>query len=75
MYNPPRGFVSSANQLPTDTTYPYYVGGHYDVYRGLIINRYLTQMSGIVPEDMQQMQTDNYNVFAETALPFDSPFT
>ena len=25
--NPERGFVSSANQLPADTTYPYYIGG------------------------------------------------
>ncbi|MGN6541207.1 MAG: penicillin acylase family protein, partial [Ginsengibacter sp.] len=26
LVNPERGFVSSANQLPTDTTYPYYLG-------------------------------------------------
>jgi penicillin amidase len=45
--NPPRGFVSSANQVPADTTYPYYLGGDYDVYRGLQINRMLEIMSGI----------------------------
>lgn len=68
--NPPRGFVSSANQMPADTSYPYYLGGRYDVYRGLIINRYLEGTQLATPADMQQMQTDNYNVFAETALPF-----
>jgi penicillin G amidase len=68
--NPSRGFVSSANQWPTDTTYPYYTGGHYDLYRGIEINRRLEQMNAITPEDMQALQNDNYNVFAEYALPF-----
>lgn len=68
-YNPDRGFVSSANQLPTDTTYPYYLGGNYPPYRGLIINRYLREMSAITPEDMQRLQVENYNVFAEMARP------
>lgn len=67
--NPARGFISSANQLPTDTTYPYYLGGDHDLYRGKIINRHLSQMNGIVPADMKKLQTDNYNLFAETALP------
>ena len=68
--NPEQGFVSSANQLPADTTYPYYLGGDYDVYRGFQINRMLEIMNGITPEDMQRMQNDNYNAFAETAVPY-----
>jgi penicillin amidase len=67
--NPASGFVSSANQIPADTVYPYYLGGDYDVYRGVMINRLLSGMYNITPEDMQKMQNDNYNVFAETALP------
>jgi penicillin amidase len=66
---PNRGFVSSANQMPTDTTYPYYLGGSYPLYRGLIINRYLRRMNNITIDSMKKMQTDNYNVFAEEALP------
>ncbi|WP_207493033.1 penicillin acylase family protein [Aridibaculum aurantiacum] len=69
MLNPPRGFVSSANQLPVDNTYPYYLGGSYPVYRGVIINRLLNQMNNITPNDMMQLQTNNYNVFAEMARP------
>jgi penicillin G amidase len=69
MMNPERGFVSSANQQPTDTTYPYYLGGTYALYRGLIINRYLKQMSNIEAADMQRLQVENYNVFAELARP------
>ncbi|MEO6820108.1 MAG: penicillin acylase family protein [Ginsengibacter sp.] len=67
--NPGRGFVSSANQLPADSTYPYYLGGNYPPYRGWTINKKLTSMSNITPEDMMAMQTDNYNVFGEMAQP------
>ncbi|MEO5966718.1 MAG: penicillin acylase family protein [Ferruginibacter sp.] len=68
-YNPERGFISSANQRPVDSTYPYYLGMDYPSSRGFIINRMLTQKNNITVEDMKAMQTDNYNVFAEMALP------
>jgi penicillin amidase len=63
--NPERGFVSSANQRPVDGTYPYFIPGGYDVYRGLEINRRLAKMNGITTTDMQQLQNVNYNPFAE----------
>jgi penicillin amidase len=69
MLNPEQGFVATANQLPADTLYPFYLGGRHDMYRGVIINRKLRAMNGITPMDMQAMQTDNYNVFAEMARP------
>ncbi len=68
-YNPERGFVSSANQKPADSTYPYYLGRNYPPYRGLIINRKLTAINSISPQDMMAMQTNNYDVFAEMARP------
>ncbi|MFW2476484.1 MAG: penicillin acylase family protein [Sediminibacterium sp.] len=69
--NPERGFVSSANQKSTDETYPYYLGAGSDfpVYRGVIINKKLAAMNNITAADMQAMQTDNYNVYAEMARP------
>ena len=67
--NPARGFVSSANQLPTDTKYPYYLGGSYPLYRGLSINRNLSAMKNISIADMQALQTNNYDVFAAIARP------
>jgi len=69
MLNPERGFVSSANQLPTDTSYPYYLGGSFPNYRGWTINKRLGQMADITPQDMMDLQTNNYNVFAEMARP------
>jgi penicillin G amidase len=68
-FNPARGFVSSANQLPTDTAYPYYLGGSYPLYRGFLINRRLNSMNNITTDDMKKLQTENYNVFAELARP------
>ena len=68
-YNPERGFISSANQKPVDESYPYYLGRNYPPYRGIIINRRLNAMSNITPQDMMALQTDNYDVFAETARP------
>ncbi|MEN9686565.1 MAG: hypothetical protein RLZZ28_2351 [Bacteroidota bacterium] len=71
MYNPPRGFVSSANQKSVDSSYPYYIGaaGSFPLYRGICINRKLYEMENVTPEDMQHMQMNNYNVFAEMARP------
>ncbi|MBS1747732.1 MAG: penicillin acylase family protein [Bacteroidetes bacterium] len=70
MLNPERGFVSSANQEPYVTrTYPYYIPGTYNLYRGWLINRNLSAMHNITVNDMMQLQTNLYNLEAEKALP------
>jgi penicillin amidase len=68
-HNPERGFVSSANQLPADTSYPYYLGRNYPLARAFRVNRMLSKMNGITPGDMMALQTDVHNVFAEWAMP------
>jgi penicillin G amidase len=68
-YNPERGFVSSANQHPADSSYPYYLGNDYPIYRGLLINKKLSSMQGITTDDMKALQTDNYNIVAEEIAP------
>ncbi|MFN5987024.1 MAG: penicillin acylase family protein, partial [Chitinophagaceae bacterium] len=69
--NPERGFVSSANQKSVETTYPYYLGtaASFPLYRGISVNKQLAAMSNITAEDMQALQTNNYNVFAAMARP------
>ncbi len=69
-YNPPEGFVSSANQAATDSTFPYHMFGYYDLFRGMRIKEQLSGMQGITPEDMMRLQKDNKNRLAEAALPF-----
>ena len=64
--DPPRGFVSSANQDPTDETYPYYLGDFYDVpFRALRINQLLRGEETVTPDYLVRMQGDDYSVFAE----------
>ena len=67
--NPPRAFVSSANQRSADTDYPYYFNGGFADYRGRIINARLAGMDDITVEDMMALQTDNYSLFAQELLP------
>lgn len=68
--NPPRGFVSSANQFSTDPTYPYYLGWHFaPAYRGLRINDRLTKLQNATADSLRLLQNDNYNLVAERLLP------
>jgi len=68
--NPERGFLSSANQIPVDSTYPYY---HYDRgfehYRNRRINNRLSELDNITIEDMKRLQNDNYHLLAAEILP------
>ncbi|MEP6615753.1 MAG: penicillin acylase family protein [Ginsengibacter sp.] len=69
LFNPSRGFVSSANQRPTDTLYPYYLGRGYPPYRAIIINRKLNEMNQATCQDMMKLQTSTENIFAKMAIP------
>jgi penicillin G amidase len=68
--NPPRGFVSSANQSSTDPTYPYYINWRFEqYYRGKRINDKLTVMQKATVDSMRIMQMDNYSMLAQDVLP------
>jgi penicillin amidase len=68
--NPPRGFVSSANQSSTDTTYPYYINWSFGGYeRGKRINDRLAAMKNATVDSMRLLQTDFYSIRAQDVLP------
>ena len=69
VYNPPRGFVSSANQNPTDSTYPYNYSGWFERYRNRRINHLLDSLSDLTTDDMKWLQNDTYNLMAKEILP------
>ncbi len=69
LVNPQRGFVSSANQAPTDTTYPYYYTGVFEEFRNRTINRALRADTAVTFESMRSLQLNNLNLLAEEALP------
>lgn len=69
--NPERNFVSSANQYPADSTYPYYIHAtNYEAYRNRRINQVLQEATAIVPEDLMKLQNDNFNLKAAESLPY-----
>ncbi len=69
--NPSQGFLSSANQHPVDSLYPYYIyDHHYEYYRNRRINDRLKSLSQIVPKDFMNLQNDNYNYRASESLPW-----
>jgi penicillin amidase len=67
--NPESGFVSSANQRPVDSAYPYFIPGKYDLYRGYTINKRLSELQQITPQDMMALHNENYNAFAQMMRP------
>lgn len=67
--NPDRGFVSSANQHPTDTLYPYYYNGIFEEFRNVRINDLLSKNNGITIDFMKSLQGDNLNQIAMKFLP------
>jgi penicillin amidase len=68
--NPPRGFVSSANQESAAPDYPYYMDDVYAPFeRGRRINDRLSDLDNITKEDMQELLMDNYSYHASEILP------
>ncbi|WP_291782103.1 penicillin acylase family protein, partial [Cecembia sp.] len=68
--NPERGFVSSANQHSTDSSYPYYLfDNSFEHYRNRRLNNVLEQSENITLEDMKKLQFDQFHLHAAEALP------
>lgn len=68
--NPPRGFVSSANQSSVDPSYPYYINWEFaPSERGRRINERLTSMTKATVDSLRMLQNDNYNLKARDMLP------
>ena len=68
--NPEQGFICSANQHPTDNSYPYYLSeSFWPSFRALRINEVLQNNNNISIDDMVSLQLDNTNMLAKTILP------
>lgn len=68
--NPPREFVSSANQFSADPTYPYYLGWQYSPSeRGRRINERLEKMEKATIDSLRGLQIDNMNIRARRLIP------
>lgn len=67
--NPAQGYLSSANQCVTDSTYPYWYNGDYGELRAWRINQALAEMPKVTVQDMFALQNDDYSVLAGTVMP------
>lgn len=72
--NPPRQFVSSANQSSTDPTYPYYINWEFSPYeRAKRINDRLAVMKDANVDSMRNLQMDSYSIIAQNLMPYILP--
>ncbi len=69
--NPPRGFVSSANQSSVNPKeYPYYINWAFaETERGRRINQRLEKMTAATVDSLRLLQNDNFNLRAHDVLP------
>jgi penicillin amidase len=67
--NPSCNYIVSANQRPTDASYPYYYSGYYSEKRAERINIMLERENAFDITKMEAMQLDNTNAFAVESLP------
>jgi penicillin amidase len=67
--NPAQGYLASANQRPVDSSYPYFIPGKFLNARSISINHHLQNMQQITVDDMKKLQTNYFNVTAESARP------
>jgi penicillin amidase len=68
--NPERGFISSANQHPVDSSYPYYVfNDGYETYRNRVINDFFRSKETFNIQDFKDLHNNNYNLQASELLP------
>jgi len=68
-FNPTQGYLASANQLVTDSTYPYWYNGNYTELRAWRINQVLDTLHGATIYDMFALQNDDFSVLASQTLP------
>ncbi len=67
--NPDQGYLASANQCVTDSTYPYWYNGDYTEFRAWRINEVLSKTNNATIADMFALQNDNFSVLARNVLP------
>lgn len=68
-FNPAQGYLASANQTVTDTTYPYWYNGYFYEFRSWRINQVLQRTTAATVQDMFALQQDVFSVLAANVLP------
>lgn len=68
--NPAQGWLASANQVPTDTSYPHDLGwGHPTGRRSLRVHQLVADADSLTPEEAGAIMLDDLNLHAAAILP------
>ncbi|MCL4507422.1 MAG: penicillin acylase family protein, partial [Chloroflexi bacterium] len=71
LYNPPEGFIATANNAPVDDQYPYFLGENWDQgYRIRRIRELIQAKDKLSVDDIKLIQGDTYSEFAPEVLPY-----
>ena len=71
LFNPPEGFVATANNAVVDAKYPYFLGKDWDYgYRVRRIRQMILSKDKLSVDDMKQIQADTQSLFAAEVLPY-----
>jgi penicillin amidase len=71
VFNPPAGFIATANHAVVDDSYPYFLSVDWAPgYRARRIVELIESKQAITLEDVQQMQADSVQIYAQDLLPF-----
>ncbi len=74
LYNPPAGFIVTANNLPVDAAYPYHLGNEWDPgWRATRIRQLLDAAAaegGVTRDDLSRIQLDTRLLRADDLVPF-----
>ncbi len=70
-FNPPEGFIATANNKIVDETYPYTISREWDPgFRAMRIVQLLSANEKVSMADVEAMQSDEVSLSAQTILPF-----
>jgi penicillin amidase len=71
VFNPPEGFVATANNKIIDDSYPYHISSHWESpWRSIRISEVLREQEKFTVEDMQRLQNDLISTQARELMPY-----
>lgn len=71
LFNPPEGFIASANNKLVDNSYPYHISNLWEPPSRIErIQKMLADYGQCTPGDFKSMQMDTYSCFARDIVPF-----
>ncbi len=71
LYNPPVGFIATANNKPVDDSYPYYISTLWEPPSRIVrIRELLGAQQKYSPEDFMRIQNDAYSPLSRELVPY-----